>query len=188
MNKLSHGIKVAKQGYNVIAIENDRIESSIKKSPSHLLLSLALPYLLGAKSQVKRYQEAALTLQRRPVWGVYDCLHEISTLFEDLCTVSKYIEKCGKKKEIHKLWFDIRNHIRHDIREEFDREDDSRKNKRLQNLKIDPKLQTSIGFAVDSIKIGEIIIKINQIETYLKWAENIISNVMNEAKRRGDIK
>lgn len=147
-----------------------------------------MPYLIGAKTQVKRYQTAASYLNERPVNGVYECLHEASTLFEDLNTIGKYAEKCGSENELHQLWLDVRNHIRHDIREEYDNESDLRKNKRVERLKLDSKLQTSIGFTTDSIKIGGIEIKIDQINTYLKWADNIIVGILDNAKKQGFIK
>ncbi len=185
---MDHGIKVSKQGFSVIDLDQERKNSSTKESPPHLIYVLAIPYLHGAKIQVKRYQAVASTLKKRPSGGVIECLHEASTLFEDLCTVSKYAEKCGNTHKFHKLWLDVRNHIRHDIREELDSESDSRKNKRASRLKLNPKLQTSIGFSVDLIKVGETEIRISQISSYLSWADKVISEVMKKAKDKGQIK
>jgi len=186
---MNYGIKVSKQGFDVMNIDRKRTKKFTRKaSLPHLLYALALPYLFGAKKQVKRYQIEASTLKERPVNSIYGCLHEASTLLEDLNTVAKYVEKCGNKNKLHKLWLDVRNHIRHDIREEFDNESDMRKNKRAQRLKLNPKLQTNIGFTIDLIKVGGITIKIQQINAYLKWAENIILSILNDAKRKGYIK
>lgn len=188
-NKMAHVVKISKQGFNVMDANKKRSKKLNNKGPlPHLLYAIALAYLLGAKKQVKRYQAVAVTLKRRPVQGVYDCLHETSTLFEDLCTVGKYIEKCGEKHKLHQLWFDARNHIRHDIREEFDSETNSRKSRRAKRLKLNHKLQTNISFTPSSIKIGGIVIKIDQITVYLDWADKIISDVLNEAKKKGYIK
>jgi hypothetical protein len=122
---MDQGIKVSKQGYNVTDTNSKRDNSPRNNSVlPHLLYALALPYLIGAKTQVKRYQIAASYLNERPVNGVYECLHEASTLFEDLNTIGKYAEKCGSENELHQLWLDVRNHIRHDIREEYDNESD----------------------------------------------------------------
>ena len=186
MKNINHGIKVSKQGFNVLNADSERTDKPRNNSSlPYLLYALALPYLLGAKKQVERYQVATLALKERPVNGVYECLHEASTLFEDLCTVGKYAEKCGNKNELHQLWFDVRNHIRHDVREEYDNEADSRKNKRAERLKLDPKLQTNIGFTVDAIKVGGTVIEIRQINSYLEWAEGIITDILNEAKKQG---
>ncbi len=187
MKKLDYGIKISKRGFNVIDLNQERRNSSTTSSPPHLVYALALPYLQGAKIQVKRYQIAASTLEKRPSGGVIDCIHEASTLFEDLCTVSKYAERCGNIHKHHKLWLDVRNHIRHDIREELDNDDNSRKNGRATRLRLDPKLQTSIGFSLDLIKVGETEIKINEIVEYLDWADKVIAKVMNEAKDKGQI-
>lgn len=187
--KMDHGIKVSKQGYSVMDINSERDNKPRTKSVlPHLLYALAMPYLLGAKTQVSRYQVAASTLKENPVNGVYQCLHEASTLFEDLNTIGKYAEKCGSKNDLHKLWLDVRNHIRHDIREEYDNETSSQKNKRAESLKLDPKLQTNIGFTTEAIKVGGTVIEIGQINTYLRWAEGLMVGILSEAKARGDIK
>jgi hypothetical protein len=186
---MTHGVKVSKQGYNVMdtAVERDNKPRNNFVLP-HILYALALPYLLGAKTQVQRYQLAASTLEKRPVNSVYDCLHEASTLFEDLNTIGKYAEKCGSKNDLHQLWLDVRNHIRHDIREEYDNESSSQKNKRAERLNLDPKLQTNIGFTEEAIKVGGIVIEISQINVYLQWAEGLITGILNDAKARGDTK
>jgi hypothetical protein len=186
---MDHGIKVSKQGYNVMDANSVRDNTPRNKTTlPHLLSALALPYLLGAKTQVKRYQLAASSLKERPVIGVYDCLHEASTLFEDLNTVGKYVEKCESKHENHQLWLDVRNHIRHDIREEYDNETNKRKNQRAERLKLDPKLQTNMGFTTEAIKVGGTIIEMSQIIAYIQWAESLITDILNDAKARGHIK
>lgn len=186
---MTHVIRIAKQGFNVLNINGDRSEESLNKiTPSHFLSVLALPYLLGAKTQVKRYLFATLTLRKNSVFGVYECLHEISTLFEDLCTVAKYIEKSGNKNKLHQLWFDVRNHIRHDFREELDNENNQRKNERAIKLKLNPRFQVDIEFSGDSVTVGNIIIEIKQVSGYLNWADNIIATILEDAKNKGYIK
>jgi hypothetical protein len=159
--KFNYGIRVSKQGFDVVNLNAARSQKvSQKNTLPNLLALLALPYLLGAREQVKRYKIATSTLKMKAKLGTMSCLHELSNLFEDLSTVAKYIEKCGQTNDFHNLLLNIRNHIRHDIREEYDEESDRRKNIRAQSLNIDPKLQTSIGFAIDAIKIGETVIEI----------------------------
>lgn len=188
MKKIDYGIKVSKRGYSVIDLNQVRKGDLKKESPTHMSYALSLPYLYGARTQIKRYQIAVATLKQRPSGAVLECIHEISTLFEDLCTVSKYAEKCGNTNNLHKLWIDVRNHIRHDIREELDKEDDKRKNERSIRLKLNQKLQTSIGFSPELIKVGEIEIEISKISSYLDWADKQISEVLNKAKEAGQIK
>lgn len=186
---MTHVIRVSNQGFDVTNIDGKRVRkpSGATLLP-HLLYALALPYLFGAKKQIERYQQAASTLKERPVRGVYECLHEASTLFEDLSTVAKYAEMCGHKNKLHQLWFDVRNHIRHDVREEFDRESSLRKNKRTERLKLNPSLQTNLEFTDDSIKVGGVLIETEEINNYLEWAKVIIENTLNEARRKGHIK
>lgn len=179
---------MAKQGFNVLDSSLARSKKRSVGTPPHLLYAVALTYLLGAKKQVIRYQEAAKTLKERPVLGVYDCLHEFSTLLEDLSAVGKYIEKCGTTNKLHQLWFDVRNHIRHDIREEFDNESSSRKESRAKHLNLNSKLQTDIRFNTNSVIVGGTTIKISDINTYLEWADKTISDVLNKAKEDGYIK
>jgi len=186
---MNYGIKISKQGYNIINLNEERSElHSEKRALPHLLSALALPYLLGAKTQVQRYQMVASTLERRNPLATFESLHEASTLFEDLNTVARYIEKCGQKNELHSLWLDVRNHIRHDVREEYDKEDSIRKNRRANRLKLNPKLQTNIGFDMHSIKVGETLIEIQQINSYLSWAEGIITEILSKAKKEGYLK
>lgn len=180
MTKLSYGIKVSKRGFDIIDFNQERKNIPKSNSPSRIKYTLALPYLYGAITQLKRYQIAASNLEKKPPESTIECIHETSTLLEDLCTVSKYVEKCGNTHRLHKLWLDVRNHVRHDIREEFDNESDSRKNSRATRLKLDPKLQTSIGFSLDVIKIGVTEIKICEVVEYLDWADKVIAKVINE--------
>lgn len=186
---MTHVVKISKKGVNVMNTTKGRVPESGEKNPlPHLLYAIALAYLFGAREQVKRYQIEATTLTKRPVLGVYGCLHEASTLFEDLCTVAKYIERYGKTNDQHQLWFDVRNHIRHDIREEFDNENSSRKNSRARRLKLNPGLQTDIGFDPKYIKIGGITITIEQINNYLDWSDKNITEELSQAKAKGYIK
>jgi hypothetical protein len=128
---------------------------------------------------------AAISLEKKTTLGTLACLHEASTLFEDLNTIAKYVEMCGYKNDLNSLWLDIRNHIRHDVREEYDDESDTRKNKRAERLGLHPNLQTSIGFDLNGIKVGEILIEIDQINEYITWAENIITNILIKAEKDG---
>jgi hypothetical protein len=184
---MTYVIRVAKQGFSVTDLNTNIIQKSKRPILPHVFSTFALPYLLGAKNQIIRYRAAASILERDSINGIFSCLHETSTLFEDLSTVAKYIEKFGYQNKIHELWFDIRNHIRHDIREEFDNDSHKRKNERASRLKLDSRLQTDIGFAIDSINIGKTVIKVTQINYYLQWAEKIIRETLDEAKKNGHI-
>lgn len=89
---------------------------------AHILLVLAVPYLKGAYEQLDRYELATSHLTKQnAVDQAGVCLYEVSSLFEDVCIVSKYLtELCHYQNNNHQLWLDARNHIRHDVRENFD--------------------------------------------------------------------
>lgn len=183
---MSHGIKVSRRGFDVIDLKKKRSRKPpLDKALPNLLSSLALPYLLGAKTQVERYQRSASMLKSRPIVSTMECLHEASTLFEDLYTVVVYMRKCGKDHKYHQLWKDIRNHIRHAIREEYDKEADPVKNARAQRFGLDPKLQINIGFDRDAIKVGETVVEIDKVKAYLAWAEGIIAEILSKAEKDG---
>ncbi|MCB9801651.1 MAG: hypothetical protein H6774_01035 [Pseudomonadales bacterium] len=186
--KMSHGIKISHKGFNVTDLDKERSVKAVSKTVlPHLLSGLALPYLLGAKTQAERYVFAASQLKARPTMATMSCLHEASTLFEDLNTVVIYMRKSGKDHKDHQLWMDIRNHIRHAVREEFDKENDSVKNERAQRLGLDPKLQISIGFDIDAIKVGATLVEVSRIKKYLAWAEGVIVDILAKAKEDGSI-
>ncbi len=181
---MKHVIRISKRGFNVLDIDGKPKEGTSDKAIlPHMLQILAWPYILGAKKQVRRYS-LAIALNKNAVEVTNECLHEISTLFEDLCTIGKYAEKCGQKHKMHQLFLDVRNHIRHDFREEFDVDTKSYKNARRERLKLDPRLQTDISFEVNSIKVGGIRIEIDEINTYLAWVEQIMTTIMNKAKEK----
>lgn len=190
--KASHGIKISQQNVDIKDADLKDIQKPASKTRKqflpHLLYAMALPYFFGARTQVERYKTASSTLKQQPVKSVQTCLHEVSCLFEDLATVSKYAEMCGQTHELHSLWLDVRNHIRHDVREEFDNELDKRKNERAKRLGLNEKLQTSIGFVPETITVGGTQIAITTINDYLSWAENVIGGVLKEAEEKGWIK
>lgn len=176
--KMNYGVKVF---HSKLSTTNPEGKLSAKTLPE-LLSTLALPYLLGAKTQIKRYKKATLSLHKQPIPATMNCLHEASTLFEDLNTVVIYTEKCGKTHTYNKLFKDIRNHIRHTVREDLDKKENQRKNKKALELGLDPKLQINIGFDTDAIKVGERVVKLVIIKTYLNWAEEVFFKIINEAK------
>jgi len=188
---MNYGIKVSYRDFNVINLtekQTKKHQPKSNKSLSNLLSGLALPYLIGAKKQVKRYRVASLLLQSQPTIGVLECMHEASNLFEDLNTVAFYIKKCGRNNKYHQLWNNIRNHIRHAVREDYDIEDKLIKNNIAQKLNLDPKLQISIGFDIGAIKVGGITVKIDEITNYLTWAEDIITKILKKGEQEGLLK
>lgn len=86
--KMNHGVKISHKGFNVTDLDKERSVKAVSKTVlPHLLSGLAFPYLLGAKTQVERYVFAASQLKVKPTIATMSCLHEASTLFEDLNTL-----------------------------------------------------------------------------------------------------
>jgi len=184
--KMSYGIKVSYPGFSVTDLEKERSQqkSSVEALPN-LLSSLALPYLFGAKTQIKRYENSASLLSKRSALSTMECLHEVSALFEDLNTVAMYVKKCNQHHKCHWLFRDICNHIRHTIREDFDVENKSIKNETAKRLGLDSKLQINIGFDTDSIKVGEKVVELVDVKAYLDWAEGVFTEIIDRAKKDG---
>lgn len=174
--KLNQGIKVSAR--------DDTVPN--REVLPHLLLSIAKPFLVGGYNEIERYKEAYEVCKDYAVTGVQLCLHEVSCLFEDLSTVAKYIELTGKTHPSHSLWFDVRNHIRHDIREELDL-DERRKVARAKRLGLDHRLQANIGFDSKHIKVGTTIVTLASVKEYLDWANTVIDEVIEDAATKGMI-
>jgi len=153
----------------------------------HIILSLAKPYVIGARMQLKRYGEARIICNEDAVLGVYLCMHEVSTLFEDLNAIVEYFKRTGRIYTDDQLWVDIRHHIRHDLREEFDK-DETRKTNRATRLSMHEHLQGDIRFDTDKIKVGGTEVALYRVEAYLDWANQEITQVFQAAIKTGHIK
>ncbi|MDD4529211.1 MAG: hypothetical protein PHX48_04970, partial [Bacteroidales bacterium] len=145
-------------------------------------------YYKGARLQVERYREIFSLYGIGGAEGASRCLHEFSNLLEDLNTLSYYMKGCGYSNKNHKLYGEIRDHVRHSIREHFGKESTKAEKRSLAYLKIQSSLQEDIKFDLNKIKVGETVLSVNQIEEYLDWTENIITGVFNEAEKRGYLK
>jgi len=181
-------LRIAKQGFDVIKNNKERNLPKNTETPVRMYLPMMMIFSKGAKKQIQRYNElTALDKKVRNPDVLMECLHEIFTMFEDLSTLGKYIQKCGDdtKKEQHNLWLLVRNHIKHDIREAFDREDNEKKNKAARKLKLDPRFQMDMECAADFIRLGGTTVTIKEINDYLKWADIFIENIKKEAVKNG---
>lgn len=182
--------QVSKTGYDIKTKKyTPPQEGNTKESvTAGILEMLAYPHIIGAHLQLKRYEQAVNQLNKKTAaHGTIICFLESASLFENLATISIYLEYCGTKHKMHPLFQDIRNHIRHDIRENFI-EEDARERNRRGRLKIDKHLQFSIGFSKDAIKVGGIMLTLKDINDYIEWANKEIGKVLSEAKRQGRLK
>lgn len=184
---MAYGIKVYKKDLDSITNQKKLSSRKYNLVNAHVLLTLALPYLRGARIELKRYRYAVSQLDEDSINASNNCLHEISCLFEDLGSIAYYTNLCGENHSSSQLYIDIRNHIRHDVRENFDT-DDGRKNKRAKTLCIPKKYQTLISFDSNSIKIGGTLVMLDSISDYLDWATEVINTAIAEAWKKGKIK
>ena len=183
-------LKISKKGYDVRDKNKKPTEDSKKsiKAP-YMLHFLAYPYLLGAKLQLRRYRQEAQRLRKeKAITTIIACLHESSCLFEDIATVLVYLRDCGVSHRMNPLLMNIRNHIRHDIRDNLDKGNHAFKEsmeKRLDDFGIEENLQTEIEFSLEFIRIGNKIIYLKDIDNYLAWAEKHISDMLTKAREEG---
>lgn len=182
------GFKISKTGYDVLDKEKPRASTVNFDKKDYLISVIAIPFIKGAQIQVTRYIEATEWFSNDSVEASYRCFYEFSSLIEHLIAVAKYCELFGEKHNKHDLWLDIRNHIRHDIRENIHSETHPKKIMRSTQLKIDPTLEFDLTFYKNHIKVGKAIITISEIFEFLDWAVEIASKATSVATSKGLIK
>jgi len=156
------------------------------KDPSMIAL-LVKPFVIGAKLQIKRYEQARVLCEEDAILGTNLCMHEVSALFEDLATIAYYLKVIDLSHPNHDLWIDVRHHLRHDLREELDK-DEAKKSGRAKRLKINQNLQMDLGFKEDSIKVGDTVIKLTEVTSYLDWASREVGKIFKKGVEQGRIK
>ena len=159
--------------------KNKKTES-FKKNP-HFIVAMMRPFVDGARLQMERLLSAQQMLKHDPVIAGQRCYHETSNLFEDLATIIQYLNLCDITTQFDQQYKDVRDLIRHDIREEFDR-DDKRKQERSSRLGINPKMQLEISFNVGDIKIGQNVIKLVNISNFINITEQIMNALLLDVK------
>ncbi|MEI7918513.1 MAG: hypothetical protein WCH58_03960 [Candidatus Saccharibacteria bacterium] len=155
---------------------NNKRTNSFKQSPQ-LAASLMRPFVDGARLQVERLLSSQQMLKHDPIIAVQHCHHETSNLFEDLATVIQYLNLSGITSKQDQSYKDVRDLIRHDIREEFDN-DEKRKNDRAIRLGLNPKMQFEMSYDVGSIKIGQSIITLQEITSFINIAERVMNALL----------
>lgn len=115
------------------------------------------------------------------------CLHEALALLEDLDTLSWYTQKCGETHKLNKTIRNMRNHARHDIRENIDHESHDGRQKRAKRLGVHQNLMVHIGFDDNAIKMGSTVLTLDEATQYIEWATNILTKVMASAIKAGRI-
>jgi hypothetical protein len=186
---MNYGAKVAKAGHSVANPDappkgGDQSVDTVKE----MISTLSLAFILGAQQQIERYKEAYAKAKTNPQAGVMYCLHEALTLLEDLDTLSWYTQKCGETHDLNKTIRNMRNHARHDIRENIDHESNDGRRKRAKQLGVHQNLMVHIGFDENAIKMGGTVLTLDEATRYIEWATNILTEVMAGAIQAGRIK
>jgi hypothetical protein len=150
--------------------------------------SLCLAFILGAKKQIVRFRDAYMKVATSPEIGTMYCLHEALTLLEDLDTIRRYAEMCGEKNALDETIRDMRNHARHDIRENLNHESNDGRRKRAKALGINEKLLVHIAYDENSIKMGNTVLTLDQATQYIDWATDVLSDIIGEGVKSGRIK
>lgn len=184
---MSHGVKISEAGSDIVKgrnTENTTPDHSME-TLSYMISGIALPYLRGASVSLQRFNEASQ--KEKNIEFVYDCLHEASSLLEDLDTVDRYIIMCGEKHELHDKILNMRNHIRHDMRDNLTHESNDGRRKRAKKLGIDEHLIVSISFDVGTIYIGKTSLTSSEIVEFLIFADSVFSSLVENGIAKGKI-
>jgi len=181
------GIKVSSNGNNVSSEALGERNKTSSHVTAHMLSGIAMAFLYGSEVSLKRYTDAANNAKRDANY-VYECLYELSSLMEHLDSVDRYMIMCGVKDPLHTKILGIRNHIRHDLRDNLSDESNKGRTQRAKKLGIDQKLLVHIAFSPKEIKVGTTILKTDEIETFIKAANQIFTTIIKEGIEKGRIK
>jgi len=182
------GTKVSKPGHSVGEPDAEaKPGNHSAQTIAEMVTGPGLSFLFGAAEQVQRYSEAYSFMDKSPIVGATKCLHEALNLLEDLDTLSHYTQRCGETHALNDTIRNMRNHARHDIRENIDRVDDPRRVKRAEALGIHKNLLVSIGYTKDAIKMGTTVLTLKEINDYISWASTVLTETMEQGIRAGRI-
>lgn len=185
---MSHGVKISETGKDIVkgkSKENVKPDYS-GETLNYMVSGIAIPYLRGASISLQRFNEASQ--KEKNIEFVYECLHEASSLLEDLDTVDRYIIMCGQKHDLHDKILNMRNHIRHDMRDNLTHESNDGRRRRAKKLGIDEHLMVSISFDVDTIFIGKTSLTSAEIVEFLTFADKVFSTLFEDGRVKGRIK
>lgn len=143
----------------------------------HFAVALCKPFIDGARVQVERLLTAQQLLKHDTVNAIYRCHHETSNLFEDLATIVQYLSLCDISLPNSQLYKDVRDLIRHDVREELDK-DEKRKRERAKRLGMKDGLQFALSYDVGSIRAGATDIHLKDISHFINLAEQVVNTLM----------
>lgn len=135
---------------------------------------MIVPYVLGVERQIARFRRRYKQLVEEQ-WNTshhYEILHEISTLMEDLEVLSVFMKERGHRHKHHKLWAQVRHHIRHDLRDTKPTDHQKRQTKARAKYLDLGNFFTAITYNSDEITFGKQVVKISDIKEYIRWVKS----------------
>lgn len=181
-------VRVSEPGYSVLKPDLPRKQGEHSNNTvKEMVATLSLAFIFGATAQIGRFKEAYAKTASNPQASTLMCLHEALSLLEDLDTLSWYTQKCGEVHPLNKTIRDMRNHARHDLRENIDHSNHDGRNQRKKKLGIHPSLLVSLSFDANTIKIGTTELTLNEASLYIEWATDILTRIMAEGIKAGRI-
>lgn len=152
-----------------------------KKADPYLMSAMANIYVHGARVQLRRYNEAQ-SINNQFGTATYECIFEVSSLFEHMATLATYLNICDLKLPINEKIIDIRNHIRHDTRENIDQEN-TRKERRASRLGLDGgDMQVMIVVSGDGVEVGNVAMTSAEIKLFIDMADGAFKALSVGAK------
>lgn len=183
---MDYGVKVSAPGYNIEGQEVKPGSDAPSVDPT-MVSTIAIAFIYGAKASLQRYQEAARAT-KKDVNHIYECIYESSNLLENLDIVDRYMEMCGQPHGLPVNIRDMRNHIRHDLRDNLSQPENRIRANRAKNLGLHESFLISMAFDTDKIKIGATTLTLVDAMRFIHDAENFFSNIIRTAVDAGRIK
>lgn len=143
----------------------------------------------GARESISRYKGSFRQLkQTKQMNYFYKCMYETSNLLEHLNSVRWYTEAIsGSPDELGQTIKDMRNHLRHDLRENLPDPENKIRVSRAKHLRIDENFLVHIGIDANGIKMGDTELNFEDVENLLSRAGELFQRIIKTAEKEGRI-
>lgn len=184
---MDKGIKVSSPGHDINGDNNSKPFNGTPKMEPYLIASVAIAFVYGAEMALRRYVVAA-EATKQDTNHIFECIYETSNLVENLDILDHYMSMCGQTLNAPFNIRVIRNHIRHDHRENLTAPDNAPRTRRADALGVDNRLLVSMGFEPQMIKIGSTLLSISDARAFIEEASKYFHGVTQVAIDKGLIK
>ncbi|PKL31367.1 hypothetical protein CVV43_02575 [Candidatus Saccharibacteria bacterium HGW-Saccharibacteria-1] len=183
---MSQGVQISQSGYDLDKDKRSGEPDRSVETLRYMVSGIAIPYLRGSSISLQRFSEASK--KEKNIAYVYECLHEASLLLEDLDTVDRYVIMCGQNHELHEKILNMRNHIRHDLRDNLTHESNKGRITRAKKLGVNENLLVSIAFDVDLIIVGKTKLTTAEVLEFLNFSGKVLNSLIDEGRLKGRVK